>query len=514
VVTARDPLLGLALLILSLGAAFVGLRLTVPTDGATLEPERLPWRPEGVVVTPLVDRPSGLQPGDLVIGVDGRSLEAWARRLVDPAASLQARPAWYVGQMVTYTVVRDGRAQDLAIGLGSYPLGASLARFWGLIVFAVVLQAVSTFVFLRRSDEPAVRAGLLSASSVSSATTWFLGCQVSDLVGGVGYWLWQATGLLYLLFASASLHFALVFPRPHPLIVSRPWLIRAGYVAPYFVFCVYLALKWSNAATALDWVGAWWPGALVPYTIYVALIIAAMVSGYRRSRDAVTREKIRWVVLGSLLACMGTLGLWVVPLAVFGHPIISTSALGLLALPYPLALGIAILHYRLYDIDLIIRRTLVYGVLTAGLGLVYWGGVVLLQQVLRPFTQGSELAIAGSTLVVAALFQPARRRVQAAVDRRFYRSKYDAAQTLEAFSARLQQDVDLDAMTSELLAVVHQTLQPAQVSLWMRPVRVDTPVSGAQAAARMSSSGSRRTAARVDGSAPRWRGSGDDGIGG
>jgi hypothetical protein len=133
------------------------------------------------------------------------------------------------------------------------------------------------------------------------------------------------------------------------------------------------------------------------------------------------------------------------------------------------SVAIAISRYRLYDIDRLINRTLVYGVLTAGLGLVYWASVVVLQQLLRPLTGGSELAIVGSTLAVAALFQPARRRIQNAVDRRFYRHKYDAARTLEAFSARLRQEVDLDSLAGELVGVVQQRVQPAHASLWLRP---------------------------------------------
>jgi branched-subunit amino acid ABC-type transport system permease component len=128
-----------------------------------------------------------------------------------------------------------------------------------------------------------------------------------------------------------------------------------------------------------------------------------------------------------------------------------------------------VLRYRLYDIDLIIRRTLVYGVLTIGLALVYWCGVVVLQQVLRPLVQGSDLAIVGSTLAVAALFQPLRRQIQHTVDRRFYRQRYDASRTLEAFSSRLRQEIDLDSLGAELLAVVGQTMQPQQISLWLRP---------------------------------------------
>ncbi len=129
----------------------------------------------------------------------------------------------------------------------------------------------------------------------------------------------------------------------------------------------------------------------------------------------------------------------------------------------------AILRYRLYDIDILIRRTLIYGALTAGLGLAYWATVILLQQVLRPFLEGSELAVIGSTLAVAALFSPARRGIQNLVDRRFYRRKYDSARALEDFGVSLRQQIDLDTLRAELLGVVQRTVQPARLTVWLRP---------------------------------------------
>jgi hypothetical protein len=211
-------------------------------------------------------------------------------------------------------------------------------------------------------------------------------------------------------------------------------------------------------------------------------VVLAQAYRYMRVSSLTQRQQTKWVVFGLATGLAGFFAMELafvqrqalhdlVPLldpSAASYQLIVQGGLDLFLMLPPVALAMAILRYRLFDIDLLINRTLVYSTLTAGLGLTYWGGVILLQLLLRPLTQGSDLAIVGSTLAVAVLFQPTRRRIQAAVDRRFYRRKYDAAQTLEAFNARLQHDIDLDSLTAELLGVVQQTLQPARVSLWLR----------------------------------------------
>jgi hypothetical protein len=140
--------------------------------------------------------------------------------------------------------------------------------------------------------------------------------------------------------------------------------------------------------------------------------------------------------------------------------------------------AIAILRHHLYDIDRVINCTLTYGLLTVVLGLIYAGAVVVLSQALNSHDGGSPLAVAASTLLVAALFQPLRRRIQAVVDRRFNRRRYDAARTIEAFSTRLREHVDLNTLSAEVLGVVDQTMQPTKASLWLRPPTSTPPDHG------------------------------------
>jgi hypothetical protein len=210
----------------------------------------------------------------------------------------------------------------------------------------------------------------------------------------------------------------------------------------------------------------------VAYAVVLLCALASPALRLRRARG-VERQQLKWFVfaMGFLLVGLAAAAIGEAtgfqPLGNVGWALF----LGSLVLGLPLAITVAILRHRLLDVDVVINRTLVYGALTAILAAAYLGGVLLFQTLLSPLTADSGMAIAASTLAVAALFRPARAHIQAAVDRRFYRRRYDAQRTLAAFSARLRDELDLDALSRELRGVVGETVQPAHVSVWLRGPR-------------------------------------------
>jgi hypothetical protein len=203
-------------------------------------------------------------------------------------------------------------------------------------------------------------------------------------------------------------------------------------------------------------------GLLILLVLLIAVAFVSLVLRFRRSRGE-ERQQLKWFTYA------GTL----LPLALLGDFLpapVGDLVFGVVIVFLPVAAGIAILRYRLYDIDRLINRTLVYGLLTALLAGIYTGAVLVLGQVFGGVGRDPpSWAVAGATLAVAALFQPARRRIQQAVDRRFNRRKYNAAKTIERFSTRLRDQVDLDTLSAELVTVVDQTMQPTTTSLWLRP---------------------------------------------
>jgi hypothetical protein len=361
----------------------------------------------------------------------------------------------------------------LAYGLTHAATGASTtwANELAYLAFMLAFSTVGALVAAKRPGNPI---GWLLLGSVLCYAIGGAGVTVAGppLIAWAGAWAWGVgVGL-----AVVTL---LLFPDGH--LPSRRWrpvlwvavvgivafVVGAGFGAPTIgdsdvpnPFAVQGSL--GEALGALQ--------EAFPLVIVAALLaLVSVVARFRRSRG-IEREQIKWVLYAAALVGVGLVAQ--LPIFIVMPPDDAANASNAVATSafacVPVAIGIAVLRYRLYDIDVLIRRTLVYGATTGAIALAFFGGIVLLQAVLRPVTSGSELAVAISTLVSFALFQPLRGRVQRAVDRRFYRAKYDAEHTVDAFAARLRGDVDLDSLRVELLDAVADTLQPAHASVWIR----------------------------------------------
>jgi hypothetical protein len=225
-------------------------------------------------------------------------------------------------------------------------------------------------------------------------------------------------------------------------------------------------------------------GSLALFFCFVLVAIALQLYRYRFVSRPIQQQQTKWALLGVTIAVAGNILprlLYYLVLLPLTHDSLLAFTLEVclimaLMLAIPFTLGIAILRYRLWDIDRVINRALVYSTLTAALGAIY-AGLILGQQLLLSgfIQQTNDLVLVVSTLVVAALFQPLRRRIQTIIDRRFYRQKYDAARTLEAFGALIRNELDLDQLSDHLLAVVEETMQPAHVSLWLQRVEAPEP---------------------------------------
>jgi hypothetical protein len=328
-------------------------------------------------------------------------------------------------------------------------------------VFTLICFAVAAVIFLRRLDE---RMALFTS-------------YVLLLFGGAG-----AAGTMR---ALAEAHPVFWFPTTLLDYVSQVCFGIFFYLFPDGRF-VPRWTRWLVVASALYWVpSTFFPQAFgealdsVIFFVFLGSLVVAQVYRYRLVSTLEQRQQTKWVVFGFTVALVGFATILLLASFVptlrnigpVGLMVFGTLVYGFLLL-VPLSIGVAILRSRLYDIDVIINRALVYGPLTTLLVVIYFGCVVGSQYIIRALTgQDSTLAVVTSTLAIAALFNPLRRYLQNFIDRRFYRKKYDAVKTLEEFSMKLRDETDLDELNSDLVRVVRETVQPAHVSFWLAPGR-------------------------------------------
>jgi hypothetical protein len=414
-------------------------------------------------------------------------------------------------------VRRDGSAWNQDTGKVKMSTRTAARLAWPMCLLSLTLTALGLLLLILNLSKPKVEifdywievtvmavafstvGGVIASRRPENLTGWL--CCAIGLVGGIR-----------LFSAEYAAHSLLAAPRSLPggevmaWILSWIWLLHLGlfvFLGLLFPSGLLPYKRWRRFAlfsAAVFAVGsislAFSPGPVVGFSSiqnplgvetlsgieslvkmlgYTCGLVTA-VSMLERLRYArgVEHQQLKWVTYAGAVLASGGILLYLIWPAISIQWLFWTSfvvfMVGLVGVP--LALGIAILRYRLYDIDHIINRTLVYGVLTATLAAIYFGGVAVTEALVRTLTGQEEqpqLAIVVSTLVIAALFNPLRRRIQVVIDQRFYRRKYDAAKTLEAFSAKLRDETDLDSVSEDLVQVVRETMQPAHVSLWLRP---------------------------------------------
>ncbi|GIH06879.1 hypothetical protein Rhe02_49460 [Rhizocola hellebori] len=429
-------------------------RLGAPADGTATFPSAPPWG-DGVVLADVTSQPGDLRPGDRVVAVDGVALRTW---VADPPAT-----AFRVGQVLRYQVIRDGQPRTVEVVLMPYPLVRKVVDNAALHPLLIALLAVAGFVFLRRPDDPAARALLAVAALVPLGLTAFpYSTQVIDVVTG-RLWPLVVADTASLLMWGAVLHFTFVFPRPSGLVARHRRLAAAvAYLLPAVLYLANLARTLPGATGALERTGL-----LVTISVPAANVIpfaaaAVMVLSYRAARDRATRQRLAWVfaAFGFGLACY--LGLGRLPEWLNGTPLVPWAWQTLFFLPVPLALGAAVLRYRLFDLEIFLRRSLIYGALTGTLILIYFGAAAAFGALLGTPVQVGPLLAGG---IVIGLVLSLRERLRRMVIRLIFGDRDDPDEVVRQLSQRLEATASADSILHNVAQTLARALRLPYVSV-------------------------------------------------
>lgn len=449
--------LALVLLLLLINFGQLAYRLFQPTDGWTISIDLAMDRFDRNIL----GEPSPIQSGDKILGIAGHS---YAYYLSGRSNFLDLRPAnWHVGETVTYQVQRAGKEIDLTVPLYSWKIVPILKELISpFILLGFLTLGLGFLSFFKRPKEWGARSLLLfGASFFMTMLSGVINQAVDALLPTYLLSNFFSFAIFVLLMFPSFFLLSVSFPKTKKFVNRWPWLtILTVYgISPVFIVLV------GNAG--IGWI-------LV--IVFALLSLAAVIHSAFTIKDPVGRLQIRWAVSGVV---MGALAIILNNILAFGfvdRPMLgniphflANLIISLAFLSFFLGFAIAILRYRLWEIDVIIRRTLVYGALTLILAVIYFSSVVLLQNFFQAITRQNQspIAIVLSTLVIVALFTPLRRRIQTDIDRRFYRQKYDADKMLRSFANTVRNEVDLEKVSEQLLLVVGETLQPESLSLWV-----------------------------------------------
>lgn len=451
--------LAVVVLAATVSAAATLARATAPSSlaGALITPRSADRG--GLAVDPLPGAAGALRTGDLVVAIDGRPVVAWADRAVANGPLVR----WSVGDVVPLDVLRGGGREQVAVRLAVYPVASVLLASAGTLAFCVLLFGVGAFVMWRRPRDPAAGALLVTGTGALGSTVPFLlGADPLDLATGL--WQLHAAAIVgvYLLLWAGAIHFALVFPRPLGVLRRRRILELAPYLAVYGGYLASLAVSAATARDTLAWLATWGPLQLV-IVLSTFVLTVGIGAWHWRIGDTADRRLLRASLAATIFVTSVNLLVWVIPELLVGRALLPWSVAGLIGLPVPLALGAAILRHRAFDIDVVVRRSMLWGGLTAGVVVAYAIAVAVLGAVFR--TEGSFAANLLATGIAAVAVLPLRDVLQRVIDRGLYGDRREPVRAIRRLGERLEWTLGVEAIPAVVVETVAEALRLPYVAL-------------------------------------------------
>jgi two-component system NarL family sensor kinase len=425
-----------------------------PSDGTVVSTASHAWHPGAVVVADAVGAGNPLRAGDLVTAVDGRTLTTAAPHGQAPRT----------GDEVTYDVTRDGSPIRVPVTLTDYPFWTLVAHHAATLPYVAMAMLLGSLLVARRPRDPAAIAlySLGVLQFIGYASSLWYGTQVIDVATG-RMWVTTVAEVANCLVWACMLLFAASFPRPWPVVRRRPWLVVPAFALPFLAYAGTVAVMLpGSAGLRRSWllVSVSVPAA----ALYPVLILAALVVSYVLTRDPIERHRMRIISYGVAALATGYLVLGRIPELVTGHPLISWDYFTLMLVPVQLLLAATILRYRLWDIQIIPRRSLIYGLVTAGLTLVYLGVAAAISAALDTELHPGPVLVA---LVMALSFSSARTALRRVVSRLVYGEREDPYEVLRQLGQRLGSAESAEVVLNQLVATLVRTLRLSHAAVEM-----------------------------------------------
>ncbi len=483
---------GVAMASALIAMSFFVLRANTPSDGARMVITEPVWQRESVVLT-LWDAPPSDTSGRFeILAVNGVSMADLVQSafFLKPNPDLQAM--YRVGNTVIYTAKRTNFEPDVERGdanqlmflqakLQPFPWDKWFSRYWLIILVTAGSAAICVGVFITRPNETTSRAMLLWVPSLfASQVMYSLGLQIGDFAAQpINLWWFMLTASAgYILTLTALLRFSFEFTRPPErmrLMLSNRRSILFSYAVPYIFFFGFLLVQWVNDPVALHWFAKWRAATAIIAGACISLSLGVAIWSYVKTRDHRTRQKIRWIVYtGGLVGVLSQV-LIALPALLIRRPIANLTDASVLFFVFTLGIAYAIVRHRYLEVDVIINRTLVAGVITVALALFYLAALLVVQRMFGAALdrqQGSDIVLVATTLLGVALFTPIRNTAQRIIDRVFYREKYQSQRRIAQFNADLRNDeyARMDKLSHDLIGVAAAVAHTPHAGLWLREV--------------------------------------------